>query len=1045
MYNTKKTYLIIFILINSLIGFTENKPEIKSIRTDPYARFISFDPYLGKNCGDITDIFQDDHGYIWLTGTKCLSRFDGNRVKHYINDWTPSSLPSSKILCIEQDVFGRLWIGTANGLCRYDYKNDNFITVIGPDTTSPPADTFYIRALLADGDSLLWMETLPGYLCKLNLKTLELIKYYKHIRIKQPYYYYHTIYRDHDKKLWFGGRSFGPHYLDEINNAIKSPKISKRQGDRRIYQSYDAAYILNDQYGNLWFGALDGIFVYNDFSDVFELFKASSSWSMTESSDGKLWFGTGEGLAKYSPENGEMILYEHNEENPESLPGNYIYKIYEDNYNNIWVSTSNGVSVYKPDPAGIGYLFHIPGMDETPASSSICDLMKDDSGKVWIATEGKGLDEYDPIRHTIRHFNTSNTDGLPSNNFRCLEMGNGGSIFCGLWAGMGFGKLTPSKNQFKLYSYSTLNTHSDWYNDLEFDENGKLYVGFWGGPGLTLFDTINENFGRFLKNKFHNPYISRLITCLYFDSRNKLWMGTTQSGLHMYDPVSDTSICFSKEINPEQGIETLKIYDIAEDSSGNIWIGAKGLYYQTQENKKFNIVEFPEKYIDPEIFGLLPYRETDIWLLSNYGLLRYNRLFDKILDYSHIVNIDFKENHASSIQLNKGILIFGGKNGLALIDPQRVEITQKFPEAFLSSLMVFDKIKFPNLQNIKDIQLRYKENFFTISVGSNSWGDNKRFRYFYKLDQFNQDWIEMQNNERLARFTNVPPGKYTFHVKVIDNQGNELQNAVSASLTITPPIYRTWWFITLIILTALSIILFIWWNRLRSLRLSLSNIELNQKLLRLQMNPHFIFNSLFAIQNYIYSNQTHLAGNYLSDFAHLIRLILDNSRHEYILFEKEYECIDLYLKLQKLRFEDQFTYSIHYDKELKDNHFYIPPMLAQPFLENAIEHGIKNLNREGHIDVEYKVDKNNIIFSVRDNGIGLTAARKIKEQEKQKHESLAISICKKRLEILNRKNNSRILFSINEIRNNTGNIEGTMVKFKIPYKISVTNSETMTN
>ncbi len=1036
MHNTIKTYLLVVILFNSLTAFTGNKPEIKSILKDPYARFISFDHYLGSNCGDITDIFQDDHGYIWLAGTKCLSRFDGNRVKYYFNDWTPNSLPASKILCIEQDIPGRLWIGTANGLCRYNYEKDNFTTVIGPDTSATPSDTFYVRALLADGDSLLWMETLSGYLWKLDLHTLDIIKQLHHMAIEQPYYYYHTIYRTPDKGLWFGGRGFGPFRLYEKKDRIISAKFDHRNGKGRNYQSYDAAYLYTDKEGNFWLGALDGIFWFNENTGKFELFKSSSSWAMTEARDGNLWFGTGGGLVKYSSQTGTMTLFEHNEENPQSLPGNYIYKIYEDSYNNIWVSSGGGVSVYKPNPSGINYMFHIPGMKETPASNAITDLLQDDSGKIWIATESKGLDQFDPETNTIKHYNTSNTKGLISDNFRCLEKDNNNNLYAGLWAGKGFGKLYPSKNKFIAFTYNSLNTRNDWYNDLEFSQDGDLYLGFWGGPGLTLFDTLTGTFGRILKNKFCNWYPSRLITCLHNDSQNRLWMGTTQGGLHLYDPEKDTSVYFSKEINPRQGIDEKRIYDIREDSMGYIWIGTQGLYYWDIFKERFYKITFPENFSNPEIYGMLPYRESDIWLLSNYGLLRYSRLFDKVLDYSHLMNINFTETHSAAIQINNGNFVFGGINGIAFMNPAKIEITQKFPNVYLSSLMVFDKTKFPNLQNIENIELKHNENFFTISVGSTSWGESKQFRYYYKLEHFNQDWIEMQNNERQARFTNVPPGEYTFHVKITDNQGNVNQNTAFASITIIPPIYRTWWFITLAVLLGISVVLFIWWNRLRSFRLSLSNIELNQKLLRLQMNPHFIFNSLFAIQNYIYSNQTHKAGNYLSDFAHLIRLILDNSRHEYIYFEKEYECIDLYLKLQKLRFEDQFTYTINFSNDLKDNHYYVPPMLAQPFLENAIEHGIKNLEKEGHISVDYKLEKNNIIFIVKDNGIGLTASGKIKEKNKPEHESLAISICKKRLEILNRKNNSKILFSIREEKNNDGSIAGTTVQFKIPFKIS---------
>ena len=202
--------------------------------------------------------------------------------------------------------------------------------------------------------------------------------------------------------------------------------------------------------------------------------------------------------------------------------------------------------------------------------------------------------------------------------------------------------------------------------------------------------------------------------------------------------------------------------------------------------------------------------------------------------------------------------------------------------------------------------------------------------------------------------------------------------------------------------------------------------------LRLQINPHFIFNSLSAIQNYIYTQQTHLAGNYLSDFAHLIRLILDNSRNELIPFEKELETIKLYLNLQKLRFENKFDYSIRVDPELNNGEYEIPPMLAQPFLENAIEHGLKNLDRKGFISIRYQWLNGMIHFELEDDGIGLVASTVHKEKTKSGHKSLAISICKERLETLRKKRGGNIAFRLEEIKTSDGKVEGTRVSFNIP-------------
>ncbi len=1022
-----------FLILISLSIKGENNPKIKEIKKDVYARFTDFSPILGNSTGTIVDIEQDKYGYIWLAGTKCLSRFDGNNIKHYINDWTQGSLPSSSVFCLEQDNLGRLWIGTTNGLCYYNYNTDAFITVFGPDTAEIPSDTFYVRALMAEGDSLLWMDTHQGYLWKIDLKSLKILNQYSHYKTKQPYYYYHTLFRDDDGIIWFGGRGRGPFFLNEKNKEIIGFPISQYEDIPGVKRGNDVAYYYIDSHGNFWIGSTDGIYLYDKNDSKFNMFYKTSSWAMIEDHQGDLWFGIADGLGRYHPEDGEMTIFIPNEEDNKSLSGNYIYDICEDSYKQIWVASAKGVSVYKSETPGVKYLFHIPGMHETPISSSISELSQDKNGIVWIGTSGHGIDSYDPEKQTITHFNTKNTKGLPSDKIRCITISPEGLVYCGLWAGLGFGYLDPDDNEFTLYSYNKNNTTVDWYNDMVFDNNGNLYLGFWGANGLTMFDPLKGKFGKSLKNKFRMTYFTRLITCLEMDKNGNLWMGTTISGLYLYLPESDTSICFYSHINPDIGIDEKKIYDIQKDESGNIWIGAKGLYYASAEKQKVDKIILDKENNEIEIFGLLAANEFSVWLMTNNGLLKYNHKSKSITDYSSTVSLSFFENNASAIKLKDGRLMFGGYNGIAIVEPEKVRLGKQMPAVYLSSLLVFDKIKIPNLENEEVVELNYKENFFTIRIGSDIWGANDPFKYFYKLEGFNKDWIEISSLDHEARFTNVPPGEYYFSVKVEDKQGNKISNAASCIISITPPFWIRWWFVSLIGFLILSLVTFIWWTRMKRIRLSLFNSELNQKLLRLQMNPHFIFNSLFAIQNYIYSNQPHLAGNYLSDFAHLIRLILDNSRKEYISFEKELECIELYLKLQKLRFEDKFNYFIDVDPELKNWGYLIPPMLAQPFLENAIEHGLKNLNRKGNINVKYQLSGGIIRFTVIDNGIGLTASRQQKEKTEHKHESLAISICRKRLEILRKKRGGKITFTLEEIKNDDGSVAGTKVAFNIPY------------
>lgn len=1001
--------------------------------TNHYAQFIDFNTFFDDPPGLVYDIFLDNYGYVWFASENVLARFDGNHVKSYHNDWTPNALPSSKTTTVKQDNSGRLWVGTERGLCLYDYTHDHFIPVLVPDTTDENPDDYHVRALFLDGDSLLWADMLSGILKKMDLNTFQVLEAYRHTPTHQPYYPYSALIRDARSQIWVGGRNFGPFVLDESSGRFQSVPAGNPLTPGFQYE-YDAAYFHTDLNGDLWMGRLSGIYKYDYAAGWFKKMLGSSSWAMAEANDSTFWLGTGSGLLHYVNEQ-PKAYYPFNEENPGALYGDFIVDVMADKRNNIWVSTSHGVMVLKPLSKGTKRLFHIPGMDETPASSAITSLAADSRGMVWIGTKNRGVDKYNPRTGEISHFNKENTTGMISNNIRCITITEKDDIYTGMWEGKGFGKLFPDERMFYSFTYDTNDTRSDWYNDLTFDDKGNLYLGFWGGPGLTLFDTTDNTFGISLKEKFYNAFSSRLITDLHFDSGQRLWVGTTQTGLHCYFADADTAISYLPENAIGEGIKDQQIYVVREDLAGGIWVGAEGLYYLApHENISFVRIPNPKPFKNLEVYKILPLPDNNVLLITNQGLWRYNAGEGVFVNYSSATDLQFESSTSALLLLNSGELVVGGTNGIAILDLDETTDYEPFPEVYLTSLQVFDKVKTPNLQITKDILLKHNENFITIQVGSSHWGKEDPFTYFYMLDGFNRDWIEMKTTERLARFTNIPPGNYLFKVKVINPNGEVFDNAIVKNVQVVPAVWQRKWFFPLILLAVFAIVFLIWKNRMQSLRLSLANSELNQKLLRLQMNPHFIFNSLFAIQSFIYSKQTHLAGDYLSDFARLIRLILDNSRFEFISFEKEYETVSLYLKLQQLRFNNAFSYHVDYDARLIHQDYFIPPMLAQPFLENAIEHGIKKLDRPGRITISYALLQNYIYVKVQDNGIGLNAAAEQKKHDKDRHDPVAIDLCKKRLKTLNRKKQGRIDFKIEEIENEKGQAEGTVVQFRIPVE-----------
>lgn len=215
--------------------------------------------------------------------------------------------------------------------------------------------------------------------------------------------------------------------------------------------------------------------------------------------------------------------------------------------------------------------------------------------------------------------------------------------------------------------------------------------------------------------------------------------------------------------------------------------------------------------------------------------------------------------------------------------------------------------------------------------------------------------------------------------------------------------------------------------------------SLRQKVLRSQMNPHFIFNSLNAIQSYVLKNDAVKAVKYLNSFARLIRMILDSSRFDYITLAKEIDILKHYLDLQQLRFGDKFIYKLEIDRHLDTDSLLIPAMLAQPFIENAIEHGLQHLETKGTVKISFIRKQESIIFKVIDNGIGREASMKIQENNKHKNTSLSTQLFKERLYTLNRFSGKKITYNIVDLKDDIGSAKGTMVIINLPliYKSEI--------
>ena len=307
-------------------------------------------------------------------------------------------------------------------------------------------------------------------------------------------------------------------------------------------------------------------------------------------------------------------------------------------------------------------------------------------------------------------------------------------------------------------------------------------------------------------------------------------------------------------------------------------------------------------------------------------------------------------------------------------------------------------------------------------------------------------WIPLSSNNDLVRFPSLLPGKYAFEVKAINEDGVG-STTKRVSFYIDAPFYRKWWFYLLVTAGLIVLVSLIFMIRIREIRkqnkLLLDKEQLEKKFsqsqltaLRSQMNPHFVFNALNSIQDYIVSSQKEEAGDYLGLFADLMRKYLNQSQQEEISLKEEIETLEMYLQLEKIRFEETLSYSLEVSPKLNLVKTKVPVMLTQPLIENAIKHGLLHKKEGRQLRISFGIKTEDLVVTVIDNGIGRKRSAEINRTIRKKgHEPFASSALQKRIELINKEWKSKIKVRYTDLSDGQ-QPTGTKVEVIIPLKLN---------
>ncbi len=993
------SYLLFSVLLLSLLfPMNSNSQEYN---------FIRYSLAEGLPQSQVYAMVEDQHGYLW-TGTQGggLARFDGREFEIFTRS---DGLPSNYISALYEDTSGSLWIGTKKGLavCR----QDSF------EIKAPFSRLERVSALMERGQDSLWIGSNKGvFLFDINRDTLMKMHLHPELDKSQVYQFLKTeaaLYVTSNRGVWhFDGTRI------EKMEALPKGEITSvaldtlhrlwiahfTEGifvlDASTHQEIDSLlfpdlkriqYLYGTQDGQIWAGSQNnGIYQFQDENGLWENWNEHKGLPnnhirvILEDSWKNVWMASsGGGIFRYSGKNFSHFT------RADGLTDNRIYALLEDRDDRIWASTGYDGLVWMENDTIFPF---IQGNDFLNVKAKT--LFEDTQGRMWIGTEGKGVLVVDST-----FVDTLNTEeGLPADWVRNITQDASGKIWLATHVngvlhfhhdsmGVSNAKYIGRRQGLRDANITTLVPDMEnriWYATI----NGR--VGFFNYRG------VEQQFGR----AEGLPSVS--IRSLVFDDQNRLFIGTGGSGIYWSDWQADTVI-FEKMAG-DVALSSENIYSLSFDNEGRLWAGS-------------------ESGVDRITFN------ASGWIMEVQHFGR-NEGFAGI------------ENCQNAILKDKnGSMWFGTLNGLMRYEQNEFKPSALPPKLYFTEISVLYEPLPESLYNDSNtlFSLPYNQNHLSFFYQSVDLSNPEGLEYRWQLEGLRNEWSPWSDEHKVS-FGSLESRQYRFIVEARNRNFNASEQR-SFSFVIQPPFWRTPSFLVPAILGFLILLAGIVTFQVRKFRqkesrkrkdLELKNqlLSLEQKALQLQMNPHFIFNALNAVQSLIATRDLQEARSGIHQFAQLMRSILANSRKQKINLKEEVDTLKLYLEMEQFCRPKPFTFIIQFPDNTDAEEVYLPPMLIQPFLENAVQHGIQGIAKEGEITVDFLIENELLVCEIKDNGIGYLQSKQQKKG-KNSHRSMAIAVTKERLQAMAKE--KYVAFQIEEIEEESqSTIAGTRVRLRLP-------------
>lgn len=960
----------------------------------------------GLSHNDVKALAVDSLGFLWVATWDGLSRYDGYSFKNYFHKTEDSlSLPYFSIYDVLVDGANNLWLKTAvKQVAKYDRNNDIFNTVNHIFNGLPE---FYTHISL-DESGYLWLIN-PDSIFRFDFTKNEFDRYELCDRTGTPKKVlendlYYSISISENNKIWLVNSKIYEFEKSSGNKLILKNEygLDSKTPIKGIDFSYDFWYrIYFSDSGNKWIFSNSGLFLLDKKSGVFREFRVSFPANDFKGDGYLFWAWTDDGI----------YLFDQKETKLSHIPHDFCQltgAIFYQNKNLIWFSNNSmtGASlglnkvIFTPD-----YFKNYPLVPEKNDIPAVYAISKDKYSNIWVGIRGKNpLIKITPdmklTNLKISEYDTHENPGAVRSLIATTD---------GLW--ISFFKELLLFYDFNTGMFTRHNIKSYFLRAITIDKEGDLYLCGENRNTLIRYSPSLKKIEKRINYSHESPIFKILI-----DKNDIIWAGLNFSSLLRYDPVTEKS----EIIRISQ--DNYNIEDIYQGNNEDLWLALLGggvcNYDPGSGKKKFYTTS--TGLANNMTYSILKDKIGNFWVSTNAGISRINPQTGIIRSFGQNEGLSISEfNSGASFAGDSGEFLMGGMGGLVSFYPDSInneEIEKADQRILINEIKVSGESKHFKRSVVKTdtLFLDKGENNIQINFSSSDFINADKTVYRYKLSRINKEWIETDSKNRSINFANLKPGWYDLQLQASDPSGS-WSASKEIKIRIQPFYYETLLFriaLPAILILLIISMIYLYIRQIKQLAAQQQD-ALRLKSLQGQMNPHFIFNSLNSINYFISKNDALSANRYIADFSKLIRSILYNFNSDFITLEKEIDSLEEYLKIEYLRFGDKFNYKFTMNPDIATGQYKVSPGLVQPFIENAIWHGVRGLDkRKGNVEVSFTMEDEKLKCTIEDDGIGRNNAEAAKSKIDQKV-SKGIFIVTERLRIINnlQKSNYQVIIT----------------------------------